>query len=388
MPPLPDVVSHYIQMLDARVEESRLRSLREIEPHSAGLVRVNGRPLVDFASNDYLGLAHHPLLIERSIQFTQRFGVGSTASRLLSGNISPFESIERKLAALKGTEAALLLPTGFQANSTVLSALADRGTLLLCDRLSHQSLLTGAQISHARWARYEHNDCAELDAKFCAHPAFERRIVATESVFSMDGDIADLDDTARVATANGALLYVDEAHATGVFGPLGMGLTAGRSDVAIAMGTFGKAGGSFGAYVACSQQLRDFLINFCSGLIYSTALPPPVLGAIDAALDVIPTMERQRVELLSNAEHLRARLHQLGFDTGQSASQIIPIIVGSDSDTVNLAAYLESNGFFAPAIRPPTVPDGTARIRLSLTTQHTREQLERLCVLLRDWRAH
>jgi 8-amino-7-oxononanoate synthase len=165
-----------------------------------------------------------------------------------------------------------------------------------------------------------------------------------------------------------------------------MGMTVGHSGISVAMGTFSKGAGAFGGYIACSQQLKDYLVNFCSGVIFSTALPPAVLGAIDAALDVIPTMEKQREVLLSNAEHLRTRLHQMGFDTGKSGSQIIPIIVGSDTDALSLTDCLQDGGIFAPAIRPPTVPDGTARVRLSLTSHHTTEHFERILSLLRNWR--
>jgi 8-amino-7-oxononanoate synthase len=384
-----DVLGHYQNLLAVREADSRRRSLREIVPVEGAVIQVNGRQLIDFASNDYLGLARHPILIDRANEFTRKFGAGSTASRLLSGNIAPFERIERKLAALKGTEAALLLPTGFQANTTVIPALADTSsTQVLCDRLCHQSLLTGARLGAGKWTRFAHNDLQHLLTKMAQAADCDRRIIVTESVFSMDGDVADLDQLGQLATTRGALLYVDEAHATGVQGMNGMGLAAGRKDVAIAMGTFGKALGSFGAYIACTQSMRDYLVNYCSGMIYSTALPPAVLGAIDAALDVIPTMEKQRELLLSNAERLRTKLRALGYDCGSSTTQIIPIIVGNDAEAVSLAAYLEAGGFFAPAIRPPTVPDGTARVRLSLTTLHTREHLERLCILMRDWREH
>jgi 8-amino-7-oxononanoate synthase len=385
-----DALAHYSHLLTQREADSRRRSLREILPADGAIINVNGKPLVDFASNDYLGLARNPLLVERAIEFTRKFGAGSTASRLLSGNIAPFERIERKLASLKGTEAALLLPTGFQANTTVIPALADSArTQVLCDRLCHQSLLSGAQLSAGKWTRFAHNDVAALEQRIEAAPDAERRLVVTESVFSMDGDAAPLDELITSATKYGAILYVDEAHATGVQGPHGMGLTAARATDGVAlisMGTFGKALGSFGAYIACTREMRDYLINYCAGVIYTTALPPSVLGAIDAALDIIPTMERQRAMLLSDAERLRTKLRAMGFDCGASTSQIIPIIVGSDANAVSLAKHLEAGGFFAPAIRPPTVPEGSARVRLSLTALHTREQLERLCLLMRDWR--
>jgi 8-amino-7-oxononanoate synthase len=375
------------QQLEQRRQEGRLRQLRNIMPGEGAHILVDRRPLVNFASNDYLGLATHPALKQRAIEYTQRFGTGSGASRLICGNIEPYDYLERKLASLKGTEAALILPTGFQTNLTLLSALCDHESFVAADRLSHNSLLQGAQISGCRWTRYEHNDLTDLDQRLAgAQHRYPNRWIVTESVFSMDGDTTDINSLVKIAKAHQAYVYIDEAHATGVFGRYGMGLSVGHDGIAVAMGTFSKGAGSFGGYIACSQQLKDYLVNFCSGVIFSTALPPPVLGAIDAALDVIPTMEKQREVLLSNAEHLRTRLHQMGFETANSASQIIPIIVGSDTDALSLTDCLQDGGIFAPAIRPPTVPDGTARIRLSLTSHHTTEHFERILSLLRNWR--
>jgi 8-amino-7-oxononanoate synthase len=375
--------------LQQRQSDQRLRRLRNIMPGDGAHIFVDRRPLVNFASNDYLGLSNHPALIERSIEFTRRFGTGSGASRLISGNLEPYEYIEHKLASLKGTESALILPTGFQANVTVLSALAGDDAVIVCDRFSHNSILQGARLSGARFSRYRHCDWTDLDGRLARlDKDRQNRWIVTESVFSMDGDRTDLAALNKVAQAHRAAIFLDEAHATGVLGELGMGLSTAARGVTVAMGTFGKACGGFGAYIACSRQIRDYLVNFCSGLIYSTALPPSVLGAIDAALDLIPRMEKQRQLLLDNADKLRARLHQMGFDTAGSTTQIIPVVVGDDGAALKLAAYLEDGGIFAPAVRPPTVPDGTARVRLSLTAHHTAEHLQRLLNLLKSWHAH
>ncbi len=381
--------SGFERQLAERQTSGKLRQLRQIMPAEGAHILVGQRPLVNFASNDYLGLSSHPALKERAIEYIQRFGVGSTASRLLSGNIEPYDYIERKLASLKGTETALILPTGFQTNITLLSALAADKTLLACDRLSHVSLLKGAQLSGARWTRYEHNDLNDLDARLAeSGDRYSNKWIVTESVFSMDGDCVDLRGLLKIAQAHDAAILLDEAHATGIFGEQGMGLSVGHKGITVAMGTFGKGLGSFGAYVACSRTLKDYLINFCAGLVYSTALPPAVLGAIDAALDIVPTMEQKRRMLLENADHMRVRIHKLGYDTNKSTSQIIPVIVGNDAEAAALAQYLEDGGIFAPAIRTPTVPDGTARVRLSLTAHHTREHLERVLSLLRSFHAH
>lgn len=385
---MQDLLSQFRQQLSERESGGRLRSLKSVMPLDGITVLLNRKPLVNFGSNDYLGLASDPRLKQRSIEYTQRFGTGSTASRLICGNLEPYDYIERKLASLKGTEAALIMPTGFQTNLTVLAALTNSGSFVACDRLSHNSLLQGAQMSQGTWSRYHHNDHADLQNRMMKAESASTKWIVTESVFSMDGDRGDIASLSAIAAETGAGLFVDEAHATGVLGQLGMGLTAGQRGVTIAMGTFGKACGSFGAYIACSAELRSYLINFCSGFIYSTALPPGVLGAIDAALDLIPTMEKQRQQLLSNAEYLRTKLNELGFDTCGSTTQIVPFIIGTDHDAMSASAHLEDAGIFAPAIRPPTVPEGQARIRLSLTTLHTREHIDRIVSSMRTWRAH
>lgn len=387
---MQDVLAQYAQLLSQRKDEGRLRALRSIMPGEGATILVNRRPLINFASNDYLGLSQHEHLKQRSIEYINRFGVGSTASRLVCGNLEPFEAVERKLASLKGTETALILPSGFQTNLTMIPALANgTETFIACDRLSHNSLLSGVQLSGAKWTRYQHNDTADLTRRFNeADERFTKKWIITESVFSMDGDRVDMPALLAAARDANASLYVDEAHATGVLGQSGMGMCVGETGITAVMGTFGKALGSFGAYIACTQTLKDYLINFCSGLIYSTALPPAVLGAIDAALDVVPTMEKQRQVLLDNAEQFRAKLNHAGFDTGASSTQIIPVIVGSDDAALSLAQHLEDGGIFAPAIRPPTVPDDAARVRFSLSLLHSREHLERVLTLMRNWRAH
>ncbi len=384
---MQDLLAPFAARLKERKEDDRLRCLKTVTPGASAAVFLNGRELVNFASNDYLGLSTHPSLKARAISFTQRWGVGSSASRLVCGNIDAYDTIEKKLAKLKGTEAALVFASGYQANSTVLGTLSGDGSLLALDRLSHNSLLSGAQLSRCRFLRFKHNDLADLEQQL-SRPALHKytsRWVVSESIFSMDGDSADIDALCRLSANSGSGLYLDEAHATGVFGRHGMGLTAGRKEVTVAMGTFGKGLGSFGAYIACSETLRDYLINFCPGLIYSTALPPAVLGAIDAALDIIPSMDRQREYLLDMAEGLRVRLKSCGFDTGNSCSQIIPILVGSDKLALELARHLEAAGIFAPAIRTPTVPANAARVRISLSAHHTKEQIDHLIKTLSNW---
>ena len=375
--------------LNRREQRSLLRKLQAVTPISGMDLRIRGKNAVNFSSNDYLGLSKHPLLMERAIEFTKRYGTGATASRLICGNYDCFQVVEEKLAALKGTEAALILNSGFQANVSILPALADRETLILSDELNHNSIVQGALLSRCRILRFRHNDVAHL-AKLLrenSNKEFSRRLIVTESVFSVDGDQCHIESLVELARAFDAFLVVDEAHATGVLGPKGMGLCCGKG-VDLTIGTFGKACGSFGAYAACSRKLRDYLVNCCSGFIYTTALPPSVIGSIDAALDLIPAMDNERKELHAMADFLRSRLQKMGLKTGSSNTQIIPVIIGKERDALNLSRHLENGGVLATALRPPTVPEEQSRIRLALSVTHTKEQLEDLIQLFEEGSPH
>lgn len=382
---MQNLLDPYSDTLKERQETGRLRQLRATRVLPGATLLLEGKQLVNFSSNDYLGLSQHPALKTRALEYIEKFGVGSTASRLICGNQELYEPIEQKLALLKGTETALIMASGFQTNSTVLAALAGNGGLIGSDKLNHASITSGLILSRSHWFRYRHNDPQDLESRLSKKQGNPNSWIVTESVFSMDGDIARLSEIKEIATKYGARLYVDEAHATGVLGASGMGLSAKQNLADICMGTFGKGLGSFGSYIACSNQIRDFLVNCCSGLIYSTALPPAVLGAIDAALDLIPEMNADREKLLSNANYLRSGLKNLGFDCGESETQIVPIIVGSEKVALALSLHLEQNGLFVPAIRPPTVPDGTARLRISLSSQHTQEHINTLLTAFRNW---
>ena len=244
--------------------------------------------------------------------------------------------------------------------------------------MNHNSIIQGAILSRCKKILYPHNDLKQLTSLLDTHHRDHSRIIiVTESLFSMDGDKSDIDALVELSKTYNALLMIDDAHATGVLGAGGMGLACGK-DVDVVIGTFSKALGSFGAYVACSKQMREYLINCCSGFIYSTALAPPVIGAIDAALDLIPKMKKDRKELQENASFLRKNLHGRGFNTGDSTTHIIPVIVGDEGDTLALSKQLDEAGYLATAIRPPTVPEGQSRIRLTLSTAHTQEQIEGL----------
>ncbi len=343
--------------------------------------------MYNFCSNDYLGLSRHPLLQERALQFVEKYGNGATASRLVCGNLSCYAEVEEKLAALKGSETALIFNSGFQANVSLLPALTDRHSLIIADKLCHNSLVQGSLLSRGTFLRYRHNDLENLTELLRKNSTkkYSRIFIVTESVFSMDGDLSDIVALKGLAEKYNAILLIDEAHATGVFGENGMGLTCGM-DVDLVMGTFGKACGSFGAYITCSKDIADYLINYCSGLIYSTALPPSVLGAVDASLDLIPGMMPERQYLAEISAYLRDALNNLGFNTGQSNSQIIPVIIGSEKETIQLSEWLAEHSILASAIRPPTVDKGKARIRLTLSALHTKKHIDHLIHVLQKWR--
>jgi 8-amino-7-oxononanoate synthase len=375
MPALDSHLADTLDRLAARHQRRALVATRSIRP---GRVARDGRDLIDFSSNDYLGLARHPLLAERSAEWALRHGSGSGASRLVTGTRPEHLAIEDRIARFKGTEAALLFPTGWHLNAAVLAALlaAAPGALLFTDRLIHGSLHAGA-AGH-RQVRFRHNDLDHLEA-LLGKQVGGPKLIVTESVFSMDGDRVDLPRLAELARAHDAFLYLDEAHATGVLGPEGAGLSRtvpGQCD--LVMGTFSKAMGCFGAYVAGSRLLIDYLVNACGGFLFSTAPPPAMLGAIDAALDLVPGMEAERRKLAGHAAHLRARLTEAGIDTAASSTQIVPVIVGEAEAALALSDALASDGLLAGAIRPPTVPPGTSRLRIALHATHDRTDIDRL----------
>lgn len=374
--------------LEERVQQQQWRSLDIVEPLDAVHVQRRGQPLLNFSANDYLGLSKHPTLIAAAQDYAHCYGTGATASRLVTGTYGIHAQLEQQLATAYGQAAVLLFSSGFQANATVLGALLDSQSIVLCDRYLHSSLLQGILVSRARFVRYAHNDLDQLEAELqkALSKPYSRRLIVTETIFSMDGDRSDVTALIQLAARYDAILYLDDAHALGVWGSNGMGLAA-QTQVDVAIGTFGKAFGAFGAFVACSQMLRDYLINCCPGFIYTTALPPPVIGAIAAALDLMPTLEPDRQSLIHNAAQLRRSLQLLGYNTGASDSQIIPLILQSESQALHLSEWLAAHGILATAIRPPTVPAGTSRIRLALSSHHTAEQLEYLTQRLAEFSA-
>lgn len=368
------------RLLVQRAHAGLRRSLRPASSRHPGYIHVQGRELVDLSSNDYLGLSAHPVLKQAAQQAMDVHGTGVCASRLLSGSLLLHHELEEELAQFKAKPCALVLNSGYQANVGVLAALCQKGDAVLCDRLSHASCLDGVRLSGARLFRYQHNDVGHLASLLQrTQDQYAQRLVVTESVFSMDGDMAPLRDIVALKDRYRFSLFVDEAHATGIYGEQGSGLVAELDlvdQVDVIMGTFSKALASFGAYVACSPQVRDFLVNTCRSLIYSTALPPGVIAANRAALEVVRAEPQRRKTLLDNAAWLRAQFsdHRLA-SPGQSP--IMPIIVGDASQALQQSQALLEAGFWALPVRPPTVPAGQSRLRISLSAAHDRQTMMR-----------
>ena len=357
------------------------RSTRSISGKQSAHVQINGRDVLLLCSNNYLGLADHPALIEASVRATQRYGTSSGASRLVSGTMELHEELEAAVAGFKSTEAALIFNGGYAANTGIIAALAGRGDLIFSDRLNHASIVDGALLSGARLIRYPHNDYAALALLMEKHCGTGRALIVTDGVFSMDGDIAPLCELVNLKKKFNTLLMVDDAHGSGVLGEHGTGtaeLLQVSDEVDIKMGTFGKALGSFGAYAAVSVELRELLVNRARSFIFSTSLPPAVLAASLAGIAVVrsPEGKRLRDQLKDNAGYFRSLLLQSGFTLPDGSTQIIPIMTGSAETTMRFSELLLEEGLFAQGIRPPTVPAGACRLRCTVMSTHSSQDLE------------
>jgi 8-amino-7-oxononanoate synthase len=372
------MLQNLAQELEKLTSQDLRRSLTTVEEAlPGGRVRVDGRVLLNLSSNDYLGLSQEPRLIAAAREAAARWGVGAGSSRLVVGHLALHEEVEARLAEFKGTEAAVIFSTGYMANLGTISALVGPGDTVFCDRLNHASIYDGIKLSGANLARFPHRDLDRLEALLQKADA-GRRLIVTDSVFSVDGDLASLKDLVELKDRYGACLMVDEAHATGVLGHRGAGLAAAlglTQRVEVHMGTLSKAMGSLGGFVAGDRRLIDYLHNRARSFIYSTALPPPVLGAIAAALDIVTQEPERRRYLLTEAERFRHTLTQAGFDILGSETQIVPVLAGDNARTLRLAAQLRQRGVMAVALRPPTVPPGRSRVRFSLSAAHTSEDL-------------
>ena len=346
------------QELQKLEEQGLLRSLREVKPG-----------VINLCSNNYLGLAEHPALKEAAMDAIKKYGTSVSASRLISGTTTLHKKLEEKLAEFKAAEAALVFNSGYTANVGIISALVGRGDIIFSDKLNHASIVDGCLLSGAELKRYPHCDTSVLENSLKGSDPYGKKLIVTDTVFSMDGDIAPLPEIVALAKKYDCMLMVDEAHATGVLGKNGKGalehFNIKEKDI-IQMGTLSKALGSFGGYVVGSKELIDYLINKSRAFIYTTALPAPVVAASIAALDVIKSEPGLRKQLWDNVR----------FFDKEARTQIIPILIGDSKRTVDISKQLLDEGIFIQAIRPPTVPKGQARLRVTITATHIRKDLE------------
>ena len=355
------------------------REMRTVEGEQDSSVVINGKKVLMFSSNNYLGLANHPGLKKASMDAALYYGTGSGGSRLISGSMEVHRTLERELALFKGTDGALLFSSGYHANVGAMSALAGEGDLILSDEFNHASIVDGCRLSRGEVRVYKHGDMNSLKEMLRRSSKFKQRLIVTDSVFSVDGDIAPLPDIVDLAEKYSALVMVDDAHGTGVLGKKGKGAIEHfglEGKVEIQMGTLGKALGSFGAYIAGSEDLIHYLVNKTRSLLYTTALPPSVCGSALAALKILGERPELVSELRNNASYFRKGMRDLGYPIPESGTPILPLILRDPFVTMNMAQSLFDEGVYVQGIRPPTVPEGTSRLRITLLASHTREQLD------------
>jgi 8-amino-7-oxononanoate synthase len=389
--PVRDFAAALEAELAALLALDRRRSLPELSGSSRTAPHLGPTPVHSFCSNDYLGLAAHPDLGTAAARAGAAEGWGASASRLVAGDLPAHRALEEALAQflsfLAPLPSVLVFPSGYQTNLGVMTALADRDDFIASDALNHASLIDGCRLARAKVAVYPHADADAARALLAAARGHRRRLLVTESLFSMDGDLAPLARLAEAAAENDAILVVDEAHAIGVLGPGGRGLCAAAGVVPdVLIGTLGKAFGASGGFAAGIAPLRELLLNRARTFIYTTALPPPIAAAATAALALIqgPTGDERRATLEAHRAWLGHQLQQRGLLPNDPAGPIVPILLGSEARALAAAAHLRSLGLFVPAIRPPTVPPGSARLRVTLSASHSRPELELLVAALAE----
>ncbi|MGR3318610.1 MAG: 8-amino-7-oxononanoate synthase [Candidatus Anammoxibacter sp.] len=380
-----------IEFIKKELEElhnkSLFRTLKTVEGEQGKYLRINGEEYLSFCSNNYLDLANHPDVIKAVVKAMSAYGWGTGASRLVSGNMTLHKELEVKIAQFKGVEDAVVFPTGYMANIGTISSLVGKGDLVISDKLNHASIIDGCRLSRATFRVYPHCDMERLERILAKAKDFRRTMIVTETVFSMDGDLAPLNDVIRLAEKYKAMTMVDEAHATGVFGINGRGVLEhcgleGKVDVV--MGTLSKAVGSIGGFVCGDYNLINFLRNKAGSFIYTTALPPAVCAASIAGLKIIKEKPELSESLWRNINYIKNRLSDKKINIGDSQSPIIPIIIGDAEKTAKLSKALLDSRILIPAIRPPTVPKGSSRLRVTIMSSHSVNDLDRLADILFD----
>ncbi len=374
----PNIFAQAAQTLNMLSEQERLRTIPDMDHGSDLYLEYKGKKLLNLASNNYLGLSGSDILKQGSLLATKKYGTSSTASRLISGCFKIHAQLENELCLFKKQPRALTVGSGYMANLCILAALAGRGVTVFSDRLNHASIVDAAVLSRARLVRYRHADMDHLGYQLKKNRESTLKILVTDTVFSMDGDTAPLEEIVAICKNYKVLTIVDEAHATGVLGQ-GRGLAQHlglEKEIQVHMGTFSKALGSYGGYIAAKAQIIDLIINRGRPFVYSTSLPPAVIGASLAALDYVNNNSGQGEKVLNIARRLRIFLQEMGFDTGQSSTQIIPVILKKNSLVMKAWQKLMTYGVFTAAVRPPTVPENTARLRLSIRADLGEAEIE------------
>lgn len=363
------------------------RRLRTITSNQEAHVIIGGRDYISFSSNNYLGLASHPAVKEAAINAIQQFGCGAGASRLIVGTMELHTQLEKRIADFFGRPAAILFCTGYVANAGVITALVGKNDAVIVDHLNHASIIDAARLSSAKLLVYRHKDMNRLEAILKRYNNFKKRLIVTDSVFSMDGDFAPLQRIVELGRQYNAFVMVDEAHATGVIGENGRGVSeyCGVLDqVDIVMGTLSKAVGSLGGFIVGGKDLISYLQNKAHSFIYTTALPPSVCAAAIAALDIISKEPELREKLWERVDIVKHGLKKLGFNLMETESHIIPVLIGDARTTMEISRYLYKNGILVPGIRIPTVPQNTARLRITLMAKHTHRDINRLLTVCEE----
>ena len=367
--------------LDQRHQQFLYRHRTHVASGCDAVLQVDGKSLVNFCSNDYLGLAGHPDIAAALKAGVDQYGTGSGASHLISGHSTAHQHLEEQLAAFTGRPRALLFSTGYMANLGVINALVNRHDLVLEDQLNHASLLDGGHLSRADYKRYKHNNMQQLDYLLEQSTA-SRKLIVTDGVFSMDGDLAPLPEMSAVAAQHSGWLMVDDAHGVGVLGATGAGIVEQQGltveQVPILMGTLGKSFGTFGAFVAGSEALIETLIQFARTYIYTTALPPAIAAASSASLQLVRREHSRREHLQQLIQRFRDGAQQLGLQLMDSQTPIQPLLINNDQLVMEVNQQLRSRGFMVGAIRPPTVPAGSGRLRITLSASHSNQQIDQL----------
>ncbi len=366
------------------------RHLRLLTKIDTVKIKYKRKTLLNFSSNDYLGLSQNNTIKNDTIKIIKKYGIGSGSSRLVSGNFDFHEKIECELAKKKKSETTIIFSTGYLANYSILSSILSsnifkKNPIVFSDKLNHQCIYEGCKDKRINFLRFHHNNMNHLEYllkknKFKQNPKF----ILSESIFSMDGDFADIKSLVNLKKKYNSFLFLDEAHATGVYGKNGFGLSLEfNNDIDCVTGTFSKAFGSFGAYVSCSKNLKSFLINKCPSFIYSTSLPFSLLASIYSGIKIIPKLKNERKKLIKNSYFLRTMLNKEGFNIGNSQTNIIPIIIGNSKKALIISKKLEKKGFYVVPIRPPSVPPNSSRLRISITSSHSQNNIKKLFKFLK-----